>query len=167
MRLEATIIHSRSLFINISREVKRPVGSPRRRMYASLQRDANEIQRHKAGWLASGTHKYLDDRGPIARPRGCVRCTLARSLTRATAASPRLRTHPCSSDLELIHGEVSCRRTGNLTEARPRKSRRKREKTNKKGRKGRRIRRERDREEERAKRESPTTRNSYTHPVCG
>lgn len=84
-------------------------------MHASLQRVANEIQRHKAGWLASGTHKYLDDRDlivPTPRLRAdSARCTatfastLSRSLARATATGRRL--HTPSPDLELIRGEVT------------------------------------------------------------
>lgn len=106
-------------------------------------------------------------------------CELARSRVQLQLQPTDGCTHPCSSDLELIHGEVSCRHTGNLTEARPRKSRRKREDGQKRGGRGHsRRRRGREKEgekkreietkkEERAKRESPTTRNSYTHPVCG
>lgn len=133
-------------------------------IYASLQRDTNEIQRHKAGWLASGTHKYLDDRGLIARPRGCVRTARdapPRSL--AHACNCNGCTHPCSSDLELIHGGVTCRRTGNLTEARPRKSRRKRGD----GQKRRERKRSRRRKGVKGWRRVQRRRNSYTHPVCG
>lgn len=176
-----TIIYNSGPFFK-SREMYRAFGSPRARRHASLQRDTNEIQRHKAGWLASGTHKYLDDRGLIARPRGCVRTARdapprlrARSLahSRVQLQPTNSCTHPCSSDLELIRREVSCRHTGNLTEARPRKSRRKRE-DGRKGEKGgtacgERKRKKEIKKEERVKRdgESPTARNSYTHPVCG
>lgn len=125
------------------------------RMHDSLRRVANEIQRHKAGWLASGAHKYLDDRGPIARPRGCVRtAALARAARDATPL------HTPSLDLELIREEVSRRYTGNLTEARPRKSRWNREKEEK----------ERGQTQKGGERERGTgsmAGNSYTHPVCG
>lgn len=78
---------------------------------------ADKIQCHKAGWLASGTHKYLDDRDlivPTPRLRAdSARCTatfastLVRSLARATATGRRLQLHTPGLDLELIRGEVT------------------------------------------------------------
>lgn len=78
-RRRCLIVHVVAAFCE-SRERRLHRGA---RMHDSLRRVADEIQCHKAGrpagWLASerarerGAHKYLDDRGPIARPRGCVR----------------------------------------------------------------------------------------------
>lgn len=78
---------------------------------------------------------------------------------------------PGGPDLELIRGEVSCRRTGNLTEARPRGPKGNEKRVDKKE-KGDSVRLEGERggleREERAEGDSERVqRNSYTHPVCG
>ena len=68
-------------------------------MCASLLRASDEIQRHKAGWLASGAHKYLDDWDPIARPQLEVACrqrAMHHIATFARARSLHLSARACN-----------------------------------------------------------------------